>query len=147
MSRINFFIFSIIVICACDTKQRDPQHSDSALDNKNSFELNNYLKLSNIYSGNVFEDRQTSESVFYRIIEIPSGENLLFFVEKISIGEEGGDYELLKRYRIEESRMLLPKFSVISIDSLVFIDSTIVSGYVNNRRFLFNLESEGVINP
>jgi hypothetical protein len=71
------------------------QQNDSSF----NFISYNYLKLTNIYLGSIFNDNK-GNNIFFRIIEIPDEENLILYAEKISIGEEGGNYKLLNRYQI-----------------------------------------------
>lgn len=107
-----------------------------------SFEMSNYLKLDRIYSGPVFIDRSDKEA-FYRVVEIPVEERLLFFVEKVSIGEEGGNFQLMKRYRVD----LGPSVGddIIEVDSLVYMDSVLVSAYFNKSKYKLDLERETIV--
>lgn len=142
MYKSYFFIITCFLLAACNTgrdnqvKTENRKQIDSL-----SFEAKYYLKISNIYSGPVFNDG-TGRDFFYRIIEIPQEEHVLFFVEKISLLGEGGNCELRRRYKIEEKKFSLPNYSFFSVDSLMFKDSTTISGYFNRNKFLFDLAKE-----
>ena len=41
--------------------------------------------------------------------------------------------------RIKEEKLFLNQFSLNKIDSLVYLDSTTVSGYFNEKKISFNL--------
>lgn len=110
-----------------------------------SFVGRNYLKFSRVFSGSVFEDDETGKNVFYRIAEIEEEEHLLVYIEKISIGEEGGNYQLVDRYRLKENELGLPDFSLNSLDSLAFIDTVTVSGYFNDIKYRVNLDNRKVV--
>lgn len=126
------------ILMSTDVSKKNINYADTNL----SFMAENYLKISNIYSGPVFEDDKTGNSVFFRILEIPEEEHLLLHAEKISVGEEGGNYQLLYRYHIEEKKLSLNEFSLSKIDSLVFLDSITISGYFNEKKISFNLHNQ-----
>ncbi|MDB5129009.1 hypothetical protein [Mucilaginibacter sp.] len=107
-------------------------------DGDNDFEKKVYFKIDKIYSGPVYEDKSHVD-VFYRILEIPEEENISLYAEKISIGDEGGSYLLIKRIRFTDENSTLPKFGLSKVDSLKFIDSVKISGYFNDKRLIVNL--------
>ncbi len=113
-------------------------------DSSFNFVSSNYLKLSNICLGPVHNDKDR-DNILYRIIEIPNEESLQLYAEQISIGEEGGNYKLLNRYQIGNEILQLSNSNLYSVDSLAFIDSTIISGYFNNKKMSIDLNSKRII--
>ena len=114
---------------------------DEIITNNNlEFEKGIYLKIDKIYSGNTFTNKG-GKDVFYRILEIPEEENITLFAENISIGEEGGKYQLIKRKRLTDDDSVLPKFGLNSVDSLRFTDSVTIEGYFNRQKIKINLNS------
>jgi len=99
-----------------------------------------YLKANAIYSGSVYTNKENKD-VFYRIVEIPEEENIALIAENISIGEEGGNYQLIKRIRLTDNNSLMPKFGLNKADSIKFIDSVRVEGYFNGKKMIINLDS------
>ena len=77
--------------------------------------------------------------MFFRFIEIEEEEHISVYVEKISIGEEGGKYSLLNRFQITEKELGLNNYSLNSLDSLSFNDSTTVSCYFNDSKYKIDL--------
>jgi len=147
MIKKNIVLSALCCIALCNCQNAKSGENKSILNSSiqdTSFEIQNYLRLSQIYSGRVFVDGNSQNEVFYRIIEIPSEEHVSLYVEKISIGQEGGNFELRKRYRIDEKKLSL-KDGFFRLDSLIFNDSTIVSGYFNNSKFKMDLEKEALV--
>ncbi|MFA6248746.1 MAG: hypothetical protein WC615_17520 [Mucilaginibacter sp.] len=110
------------------------------MDTSKSFEQQVYFRIDKISSGPVYEDKNHAD-VFYRILEIPEEENISLYAEKISIGEEGGNYQLVKRIRLTDENSILPKFGLTKMDSLKFADSVTVSGYFNDKKLIVNLNN------
>lgn len=156
--KLLFFLFCLLMLsCTSNnnksnlgTSQKDTtkkMHENTTIKNEVSnkidsnfkFEINSYLKIDNIYSGPVYADEKNGKDVFYRIIEIPEEENLTLYVEKISIGEEGGNYQLLNRYRLPEEKLSALPHGLYKVDSLNFIDSISISGYFNKKKCELNL--------
>lgn len=119
-------------------------NSTNRLDTNRLFELSNYLKIDKIHTGPVYWNNKNSQNLFYRIIEIYEEEHLLLFVENITIGEEGGNYNLIKRYRLDEKKLSMKRFSLSSIDSLNFEDSVTIIGLFNNTRYKINLDNQDI---
>lgn len=99
----------------------------SAIDNW-EFEKKIYLKIDKIYTGKVYTNKNGVDA-FYRILFIPEEENKMIEVENISIGEEGGNYKLVKRFTLTND-----------IDSLIFVDSANIKTYTGNKKSLINLD-------
>jgi hypothetical protein len=128
------------LLISCKPANKTPALSDTVAkqviaqtDTAKGFEQQVYLKIDKISSGPVYEDNNEA-NVFYRILEIPEEENISLYAEKISIGEEGGNYKLVKRIRLTDENSVLPKFSLTKVDSLKFTDSVTVSGYFNEKK-------------
>jgi len=102
------------------------------------FETQVYLKIDQILSGETYVDKNGAD-VFFRIIEIPEEENISLYAEQISIGDEGGNYKLIKRVRLTDDKSVLPKFGISAVDSLKFKDTTTISGYFNKNKLTINL--------
>jgi hypothetical protein len=109
-------------------------------DSNLEFEKGIYLKIDKIYSGKTFTNKE-GKDVFYRILEIPEEENITLFAENISMGEEGGKYQLIKRTRLTDDNSVLPKFGLNSLDSVRFTDSITIEGYFNKEKIKINLSS------
>lgn len=116
------------------------------VDSNLEFEKSIYLKIDKIYSGKVFTNKK-GEDVFYRILEIPEEENIALFTENISIGEEGGKYQLIKRTRLNDDNSILPKFGLNIVDSIRFTDSITIEGYFNKEKIKINLNTLKKIYP
>ena len=97
-----------------------------------------YLKIDKIYSGSVYTNK-AGHDVFYRILEIPEEENTLLIAENISIGDEGGNYQLIKRVNLNE---VLTRHGSLTVDSLKFIDSVNIQGYFNDKKMIVNLDKQ-----
>ena len=117
-------------------KVTSPQHQLQA----DSEEHKIYLKANAIYSGSVYTNKDNKD-VFYRVVEIPEEEYITLIAENISIGEEGGNYQLIKRIRLTDDNAVLPKYGLNNIDSIKFIDSVRVEGYFNGKKMVINLDS------
>jgi len=102
------------------------------------FETQVYLKIDQILSGETYVDKNGAD-VFFRIIEIPEEENISLYAEQISIGDEGGNYKLIKRVRLTDDKSVLPKFGISAVDSLKIKDTTTISGYFNKNKLTINL--------
>jgi hypothetical protein len=102
------------------------------------FERKIYLRADAIYSGKVYTNKNKKD-VFYRILEIPEEENIMLIAENISIDEEGGDYQLIKRIRLTDDNSVLSKFGLNKLDSVKFIDSVRVEGYFNGKKMIIML--------
>ena len=109
-------------------------------DNNLEISKNIYLKIDKIICGTIFTNAK-EEDVFYRILEIPDEENITLFVENISIGAEGGKYQLIKRERLTDDNAVLPKFGLNTVDSMKFTDSVTIEGYFNKERIKINLNN------
>lgn len=103
-----------------------------------AFEKTIYLKIDQIYTGKIYNNYKSP--MFFRVLVIPEEENIMLIAEKISIGEEGGNYKLVIRIRLTDDNSTLPKFGLNNIDSLRFIDSVTIQGYFNNKKMIINLE-------
>ncbi|WP_426670569.1 hypothetical protein ACPPVU_04830 [Mucilaginibacter sp. McL0603] len=124
-----------------DTPRTVSSKSQVQSDNKElQFEIKIYLKADAIYSGKVYTNKDKKD-VFYRILEIPEEENIMLIAENISIGEEGGNYQLIKRVRLTDDNAVLPRFGLSKIDSVKFIDSVRVEGYFNDKKMIINVDS------
>jgi hypothetical protein len=153
MSRLFVFCGIITSIALCMDSCQSPQKTSIPLDspkkiskitpkqfvnNEQQFEKNNYLSIDKIYSGHTYIN-SNGNSAFYRILEIPEEENIALYVENISVGEEGGNYQLIKRVRLTDDNSVLPKFGLSTVDSLKFIDSVKIEGYFNDKKRVINL--------
>lgn len=144
--------FILLSVSSCHSPQKETGLSDNrktASSKRNSipsdttlleFEKKAYFKISAIYLGNVYTNKQNKE-VFYRVLEIPEEENILLIAENITIGEEGGSYKLIKRIRLTDDNSVFPKFGLNKIDSLKFIDSVTIKGYFNGEKRIINVDS------
>jgi len=144
--------FILLSVSSCHSPQKETGLSDNqktAASKRKSipsdtteleFEKNAYFKISAIYLGNVYINKQNKE-VFYRVLEIPEEENILLIAENITISEEGGSYKLIKRIRLTDDNSVFPKFGLNKIDSLRFIDSVTVKGYFNGEKKVINVDS------
>jgi hypothetical protein len=136
---------------SCKSPQKKTIHSDTikAVDSKSQiqsdskelqFERKIFLKVDAIYSGKVYTNKDNKD-VFYRILEIPEEENIMLIAENISVGDEGGNYQLIKRIRLTDDNSALPKFGLSKIDSIKFIDSVRIEGYFNDKKMVINIDS------
>ncbi|MBB3056447.1 hypothetical protein [Mucilaginibacter gotjawali] len=124
-----------------NSNSKDRSNSGEALADSNlEFENDIYLKIDKIYSGKIYTNTK-GEDVFYRILEIPEEEYISLFIENIAIGEEGGKYQLVKRFRLTDDHSVLPKFGLISVDSIRFADSITIEGYFNKKKEIINLNT------
>jgi hypothetical protein len=114
--------------------------SRSEIDDALNFEKRIYLKIDELHTGKVYTNKNNVD-VFYRILMVPEEENIMLIAENISIGEEGGNFKLVKLSRITDDNSALPKFGLYSTDSLKFIDTVRISGYFNGKRKIINLDS------
>jgi len=65
----------------------------------------------------------------------------MIIAENIEVlGEEGGNFKLIKLSRLTDDDSVLPKFGISSVDSLKFIDSVNIEGYFNNTKKRINLD-------
>ena len=126
-------------------KKKVSSDTSKIISSQNLLQLDNeehkiYLKANAIYSGSVYTNKDNKD-VFYRVVEIPEEENITLIAENISIGEEGGNYQLIKRIRLTDDNAVLPKYGLNNIDSIKFIDSVRVEGYFNGKKMVINLDS------
>jgi hypothetical protein len=98
-----------------------------------------YFKIDEVHTGNVYL-KNGKIYVFNRILVVPEEENIMLISECISIGDEGGDYKLIKLSRLTDDGSALPKFGLNKVDSLKFIDSVNIQGLFNNQKKVINLE-------
>jgi vacuolar-type H+-ATPase catalytic subunit A/Vma1 len=121
------------VISAIDTNPTINTKNTTPISTKDNWEFEKkiYLKIDKIYTGKVYTNKKGID-VFYRILFISEEENTMIQVENISIGEEGGNYKLLKRFKLTNKDN--------GIDSLKFIDTVNVEAYSNNKKMLINLD-------
>ena len=152
-SRLNrqlpacLYVVFLQAFLSCDTKSAEaPEPGKDRQDRvASTFAEANYLKVDRITSGPVFADAQTGEDVFYRVVEIPEEEQLFVYIEKVSIGEEGGNYRLANRYRLKEESLNIFKSGFYSLDSLSFRDSVTVVGKFNDKRLAVDLRDRRVL--
>jgi len=155
--KIIFLIFVCSIVCSCTSHQNssagvlDSQNVKITVNNKPEkngqistdstadFERRIYLKIDEIKTGKVYTNKNNSD-VFYRVLIVPEEENIMLLAENISIGEEGGNFKLVKLSRITDDNSALPKFGLGSVDSLKFIDSVRIQGYFNNKKMIINLD-------
>ena len=105
------------------------------------FLVKNYLKINRIFCGDVYTDKNILKDVFFRVLEITEEEHTELYVEKISIGEEGGRFELLKRIKITEQELGI-RNNPLYIDSLKFIDSVHVMITCNKENYRVKLDDK-----
>jgi hypothetical protein len=98
-----------------------------------------YLKIDKILSGQLYTNAD-GKDCFYRVLQIPEEENIMLVAERITIGEEGGKYKLLKRIPLTGPNTPLANYFFNSGDSLSFVDSTTVEVHVNNKVMAINLD-------
>lgn len=104
------------------------------------FEQRVYLKISELHTGKEYTNK-LGQTVFYRVLVVPEEENIMLLAENIQVnGEEGGDLQLAKIVRITDDNSALPKFGLVSADSLQFIDSVNIQGYFNHQKKIINLD-------
>ncbi len=149
LSRVIVFAFLIISSCKSPQKKvsspdtpktTSPKNQALSDDKELKFESKIYLKTDAIYSGKVYTNKDNKD-VFYRVLEIPDEENITLIAENISIGEEGGNYQLIKRVRLTDDNSVLQKFGLNKVDSLKFIDSVRIQGYFNHKKMIINIDS------
>ena len=95
-----------------------------------------YLMIDKIYTGAVYNDGANND-VFYRVLEIPDEENTMLIAEKISIGQESGNYHLLKRVQLTASGGALLQYGYL--DTLAFADNTTIQGVFSGQSFKINM--------
>jgi len=122
--------------------KQDPKKNSGEDDD---FEKRIYLKIDEMETARVYTDKNRMD-VFNRVLVIPEEENIMLIVEKISIGEEGAGFKLVKRTRLTDDNTELSKFGLQRVDSLKFIDSVTLSGYFNNKKLKINVETNKVVN-
>jgi hypothetical protein len=149
LSRVIVVAFLIISSCkspqkkvsAPDTpKTTSPKNQAQSDDKELQFENKIYLKTDAIYSGKVYTNKDNKD-VFYRVLEIPEEENITLIAENISIGEEGGNYQLIKRILLTGDNSVLQKFGLNKVDSIKFIDNVRIQGYFNDKKMIINIDS------
>jgi hypothetical protein len=144
-------VLAFLIISSCKSPQKKvsspdtpkttvPKNEAQSDDRELQFENKIYLKADAIYSGKVYTNKD-SEGVFYRVLEIPDEENITLIAENISIGEEGGNYQLIKRIRLTDDNSVLEKFGLNKVDSIKFIDSVRIQGYFNGKKMIINIDS------
>jgi len=110
------------------------------VDSNTEFERRIYFEIDQIYSGKVYSTKN-NQSAFYRVLIVPEEENIMIIAENIEVlGEEGGNFKLIKLSRLTDDDSVLPKFGISSVDSLKFIDSVNIEGYFNNTKKRINLD-------
>ena len=110
------------------------------VDSNTEFERRIYFEIDQIYSGKVYSTKN-NQSAFYRVLIVPEEENVMIIAENIGVlGEEGGNFKLIKLSRLTDDDSVLPKFGISSVDSLKFIDSVNIEGYFNNTKKRINLD-------
>jgi hypothetical protein len=147
----GIFLSAFLIISSCKSPQRQPLSADSQktivktvsaspdMPDK-QFENNIYLKIDEICTGKVYTNKDNKD-VFYSVLVIPEEENLTLIAENISIGEEGGNYQLIKRIRLTDDNSVLPEFGLRSVDSLKFVDSVKIEGYFNEKKRIINIDT------
>lgn len=161
ITNVTYWVCIIVICNACtsnksnsivrkDSLSRYSSNTDTI--NKNlkykdtSFEAENYLRLADIHSGPTFDNGGATEhSVFYRIVEVPYEELLSLYIEKISTGDEGGNFQLISRYLLDDKELGINNYTLKRVDSVSFIDSITVSGYFNNIKYRVNLNNKTAI--
>ena len=140
MRKWTIFSLLFILLNSCTSANKTPALVDTpnkkttpTLNTAQSFEQRMYYKIDKVYSGPVFES-ESKGNLFYRIIEIPEEENISLYAEEISIGEEEGKYQLVRRVKLSNDNVGQLQFGFAKVDSLKFIDSLTVSVYSNNKR-------------
>lgn len=158
---ITILFLGVLMICfACKHEEKKTEgvnkdsssHVDSAshyakslLSAKNDdFGRKIYLEISEVTCGRVYTNSKGIE-VFNRVLAIPVEEEMMLVSENISIGEEGGNYNLLKRVLLD-TVPTLRESGIARIDSLKFIDSVTLSGYFNSKKLKINVETNKVVN-
>jgi hypothetical protein len=104
-----------------------------------TFEKAIYLKVDKILSGKLYTNAD-GKDCFYRVLQIPEEENIMLVAEHISIGEEDGNYKLLKRVHLTGPNTPLANYFFNSGDSLNFVDSVTVAAHVTNKVVAINLD-------
>lgn len=116
-----------------------PNQQTLATPSADAFEKAIYLKIDKVHSGNIFK-KSDGIDCFYRILEVPEEENIMLVAEHISLGEEGGNYKLLKRIHLTGPNTPLANYFFNSSDSLNFVDSVTVAIHINNKVVAINLD-------
>lgn len=151
---VIYLAFCTSLILGCNevknSKADSRNEGDSAIkkeeqsnrsDTNHAFEVKYYLSIHRITSGPVYWDDKKSKNFFFRVIQIPEEEHLQLLIEKISMGGEGSNYQLIKRYWLDEAKLSLSKFDLLNLDSLVFKDSVTITGLFNDIKYEVNMEN------
>ncbi|TFF34335.1 hypothetical protein [Mucilaginibacter psychrotolerans] len=116
-----------------------PNQQTTATPSADAFEKAIYLKIDKVHSGNIYTNSNGFDC-FYRVLQIPEEENIMLVAEHITIGEEGGNYKLLKRIHLTGPNTPLANYFFNSGDSLSFVDSTSVAVHVGDKVVAINLD-------
>ena len=156
-----YFFFILLISCSqnrtntkqivLDIKRKDTINSNvlvnsnysksqPTIDSTFEFEKKIYFKIHELYTGKVYTNKNNL-NVFYRVLVVPEEENIMLIAENISIGEEGGNFQLVRLSRITDDGSEFPKFGLSKVDSLKFIDTISISGYFNNKKKTINLDN------
>jgi hypothetical protein len=149
MKSLFLSLITLLVISSCSKRSDSiakPEVKDSTRDEhvrvQESFEMSNYLRIYKLISGPIFQG--SSGDSFFRIVEIPSEEHLIVYIEKIEMKGESSGYSLLDRYKLEELSLGLRNPAIFAVDSLKFTDSVAVVGYFNRTKLIIDLNAKSV---
>ncbi len=120
--------------------------SSKYTDSISEFEKRIYFNIDNMWTGPAYTNRNDL-SLFYRVLEIPEEENIMLIVENISVGDEGGNFKLVKLSRLTDDSSVLPRFGLFSVDSLKFLDSVKIEGYFNHKKMVVDLDKLFAYHP